>query len=140
MLIVAVMTLILDPFFIYVPCAKGPRCLGIDVQASYFFTTIRTLFDSFHFLHIVMKFRVAFEGNGPKVFKSRNLVMDPLTIAIHYFKSRFILDLLAALPLPQVRTLARAFIRPCRFCKFFHNYRFKNIIRGLFDIRTNIKS
>jgi cyclic nucleotide gated channel len=49
-----------------------------------------------------MKFRTAFVAPSSRVFGRGELVMDPRAIAIRYLKSNFVVDLAAALPLPQV--------------------------------------
>ena len=49
-----------------------------------------------------MKFRTAFVAPNSRVFGRGELVMDAKEIAMRYLKSDFVIDLAAALPLPQV--------------------------------------
>ena len=96
------LSIILDPLFLYLLNAKGPTCAGIDVEAGNFCSSLRTFLDFFHLLHIILKFRIALQVPGPRVFKKINLNKDPRVIAVNYLRSTFIIDLLAILPFPQV--------------------------------------
>lgn len=51
---------------------------------------------------MIMKFRTAYVDPNSKVFGRGELVKDAQDIARHYLKSMFIVDLAAALPVPQV--------------------------------------
>ncbi|XP_048501088.1 cyclic nucleotide-gated ion channel 18 [Beta vulgaris subsp. vulgaris] len=102
MLIIGILSLILDPYLLYIPNAKGPMCSGMDIQAGILLTFFRTLIDLFHLLNIIIKFRIALQVPGPKVFKKKNLIKDPYLIAINYMKSMFMIDLLAIQPFPQM--------------------------------------
>jgi cyclic nucleotide gated channel len=76
-------------------------------------TCFRTFADIFYIIHIVIKFRTAYVSPSSRVFGRGELVMDPELIARRYLRSDFFIDLIAALPLPQVLaflTLFSAFI------------------------------
>lgn len=49
-----------------------------------------------------MKFRTAYVAPNSRVFGKGELVMDPWMIAMRYLKSDFVVDLAAALPIPQI--------------------------------------
>ncbi|KAL2903164.1 Cyclic nucleotide-gated ion channel 17 [Bienertia sinuspersici] len=51
---------------------------------------------------ILLKFCMAVEDPGSRIFKRRRLIEKPGEIAINYLRSNFILDFLAILPLPQI--------------------------------------
>ncbi|XP_021890856.1 probable cyclic nucleotide-gated ion channel 16 [Carica papaya] len=76
--------------------------MSIDVGLGVLVTFFRTVADLFFFMHILIKFRTAFVAPSSRVFGKGELVMDPRAIAIRYLKSDFVVDLTAALPLPQI--------------------------------------
>ncbi|XP_021769481.1 probable cyclic nucleotide-gated ion channel 14 [Chenopodium quinoa] len=68
---------------------------------------------------IIMKFRTAFEAPCSRVFKRRRLIENPSDIASMYLRSDFILDLIAALPLPQCQQIIDyIFLSFCQLPKF----------------------
>lgn len=76
--------------------------MSTDTETSLFITYVRSILDLFYFLHMIMKFRTAYVDPTSKVFGRGELVTDAREIAKHYFKSMFIVDLAAALPVPQI--------------------------------------
>lgn len=70
--------------------------LGVTV------TIFRTFADLFHLMHILMKFRIAFVAPSSRVFGRGDLVMDKRAIAMRYLKKDFLIDVAAAMPIPQV--------------------------------------
>ncbi|XP_024024506.1 probable cyclic nucleotide-gated ion channel 16 [Morus notabilis] len=94
----------LDPLYFYLPVIGGPACMEIDLGLGILVTFFRTVADSFYLLHIVIKFRTAFVAPSSRVFGRGELVADPWAIAARYLKSDFVVDLAAALPLPQIVT------------------------------------
>ncbi|KAL0450644.1 UNVERIFIED_CONTAM: Cyclic nucleotide-gated ion channel 18 [Sesamum latifolium] len=101
-LISCLISLFIDPLFFYLPyVVNGEACMSSDNNVSVLITYCRTIFDVFYILHILMKFRMAFVAPGSRVFGRGELVMDPRQIRMRYLKSDFIIDLTAALPLPQ---------------------------------------
>ena len=100
-------TLFIDPLYFYLPkveleTSNNSTCMKMDENVSVAVTVFRTLADLFYILHIVIKFRTAYVAPSSRVFGRGELVMDPKRIAMRYLKSDFIIDLAAALPLPQV--------------------------------------
>ena len=73
-------------------------------------TCFRTVADIFYIDHIVIKFRTAYVSPSSRVFGRGELVMDPKLIARRYLRSDFFIDLVAALPLPQVHTFLSLFL------------------------------
>ncbi|MBA0784498.1 hypothetical protein Gotri_006809 [Gossypium trilobum] len=94
--------LFLDPLYFFLPVIGAPGCMQIDLGLGIFVTFFRTVADLFFFIHITIKFRTAFVAPSSRVFGRGELVMDRKAIAIRYLKSSFIIDLAAALPLPQI--------------------------------------
>ncbi|XP_042020162.1 cyclic nucleotide-gated ion channel 18-like [Salvia splendens] len=102
-LISCLVSLFIDPLYFYLPYVEdGAACMNIDISASILITYFRTVTDFFYFLHLLMKFRMAFVAPSSRVFGRGELVMDPRQITLRYLKSDFIVDLSATLPLPQI--------------------------------------
>ncbi|XVF54152.1 hypothetical protein PTKIN_Ptkin05aG0157800 [Pterospermum kingtungense] len=80
----------------------APACMQIDLGLGILVTFSRTVADLFFFMHIILKFRTAFVAPSSRVFGKGELVRDKRAIAIRYLKSSFVIDLAAALPLPQI--------------------------------------
>ncbi|KAK8545359.1 hypothetical protein V6N12_026195 [Hibiscus sabdariffa] len=97
--------LFVDPLFFYLPSVINndhTSCMDADSNLGIVVTCFRTLADAFYALHIVIKFRTAYVSPTSRVFGRGELVTDPRMIASKYLKSDFFIDLLAALPLPQI--------------------------------------
>lgn len=73
-------------------------------------TIIRSAVDVFYFIQIVVRFHTAYVAPSSRVFGRGELVIDSSKIAKRYLYKDFWLDLLAALPLPQVLTSKSYFI------------------------------
>ncbi|XP_017618520.1 probable cyclic nucleotide-gated ion channel 14 [Gossypium arboreum] len=97
--------LFVDPLFFYMPSVINKdttSCMDTDLNLGIIVTCFRTLADAFYALHIIIKFRTAYESPNSRVFRRGELVTDLHMIASRYLKSDFFIDLLAALPLPQI--------------------------------------
>lgn len=97
--------LFVDPLFFYLPSVvknDNSSCMTTDLNLGITVTCFRTLADVFYVLHMVIKFRTAYVSPSSRVFGRGELVMDPKKISRRYLKSDFFIDLVAALPLPQV--------------------------------------
>ncbi|KAK8261885.1 hypothetical protein V6Z11_D13G219600 [Gossypium hirsutum] len=97
--------LFVDPLFFYMPSVINKdttSCMDTDLNLGIIVTCFRTLADAFYALHIIIKFHTAYESPNSRVFRRGELVTDPHMIASRYLKSDFFIDLLAALPLPQI--------------------------------------
>lgn len=100
--------LFVDPLFFYLPAvvndasSSSSSCMITDLNLGIILTCFRTLADVFYLLHVVMKFRTAYVSPSSRVFGRGELVMDQELIARRYLKSDFFIDVIAALPLPQV--------------------------------------
>ncbi|XVF48207.1 hypothetical protein PTKIN_Ptkin03bG0171600 [Pterospermum kingtungense] len=97
--------LFVDPLFFYMPSVinkDDTSCMDTDLNLGIVVTCFRTLADAFYILHIIIKFRTAYVSPTSRVFGRGELVTDPDMIAMRYLKSDFFIDLVAALPLPQI--------------------------------------
>ncbi|XWS72807.1 hypothetical protein CRYUN_Cryun02cG0072200 [Craigia yunnanensis] len=97
--------LFVDPLFFYMPSVINKdttSCMDTDLNLGIVVTCFRTLADAFYILHIIIKFRTAYVSPTSRVFGRGELVTDPDMIAMRYLKSDFFIDLVAALPLPQI--------------------------------------
>ncbi|XP_052209392.1 probable cyclic nucleotide-gated ion channel 14 [Diospyros lotus] len=101
----SLVALFVDPLFFYLPSVVNDgnsSCMTTDLNLGIVVTCFRTVADMFYFLHVIIKFRTAYVSPSSRVFGRGELVMDPEMIARRYLKSDFFIDLIAALPLPQI--------------------------------------
>ncbi|XP_078438682.1 cyclic nucleotide-gated ion channel 17-like [Wolffia australiana] len=104
-LAMCLVALFVDPLYFYLPSVDSGEkgtCIRIDRKLSVVITVFRSIADVFYILHIVIKFRTAYVAPSSRVFGRGELVMDPKLIAERYLRSDFAIDLVAALPLPQI--------------------------------------
>jgi cyclic nucleotide gated channel len=94
----------LDPLFFYVPVINDDeKCLDLDSRMEITAIILRSFTDIFYILHIFFQFRTGFIAPSSRVFGRGVLVEDAWAIAMRYLSSYFLIDILAVLPLPQVR-------------------------------------
>uniref|UniRef100_A0A1D1XFK8 Putative cyclic nucleotide-gated ion channel 17 n=1 Tax=Anthurium amnicola TaxID=1678845 RepID=A0A1D1XFK8_9ARAE len=105
-LLTCLVALFVDPLYFYLPSVghgnDNSSCIKLDQHLSIVVTSFRTIADFFYLLHMFIKFRTAYVAPSSRVFGRGELVMDPKKIARRYIRSDFAIDLVAALPLPQV--------------------------------------
>ncbi|KAJ6406092.1 hypothetical protein OIU84_009754 [Salix udensis] len=97
--------LFVDPLFFYLPSVTNKEkssCMDTDLNLGITVTCCRTFADVFSVVHILIKFRTAYVSPSSRVFGRGELVIDPKLIARRYLRSDFFIDLVAALPLPQI--------------------------------------
>lgn len=94
----------LDPLFFYIPVVDDEKkCLSLDKKLETTASVLRSFTDIFYIIHIIFQFRTGFIAPSSRVFGRGVLVEDSWAIAKRYLSSYFIIDILAVLPLPQVR-------------------------------------
>lgn len=98
----SLIALFVDPLFFYLPEARRQACITIGLPLELLLTCIRSVADLFYMLQIFMRFRTAYVAPSSRVFGRGELVIDPSMIASKYLAKNFWIDLVAALPLPQV--------------------------------------
>ncbi|KAL9454898.1 hypothetical protein AB3S75_010328 [Citrus x aurantiifolia] len=97
-----IIALLLDPLYFFLPSVnREEACLETDGNTGFLITVFRTVADLFFVFNIFMKFRTAFVSPSSRSFGRGELVMDEREIRSRYFKTDFVIDLAAALPLPQ---------------------------------------
>ncbi|KAM3224328.1 hypothetical protein ACQJBY_057614 [Aegilops geniculata] len=101
------LALFIDPLYFYIPkivYGTAYSCAGTDRHLTIILTFFRSITDLFYVIHIIIKFRTAFIKTSSTlgIFKGGDLVTDPKEIAWKYLRSDFAIDVVAALPLPQV--------------------------------------
>ncbi|RWW49616.1 hypothetical protein BHE74_00044182 [Ensete ventricosum] len=79
-LVTCLVSLFIDPLFFYIPGTPGMQCIDVGVPLEVALTVVRSMADVLYAVHIFVRFRTAFI----------------------YLSKSFFLDLVAALPLPQV--------------------------------------
>lgn len=104
-LVTSLIALFVDPLFFYLPNIRAESCMYTDFALAIIVILVRSIVDLFSALQILMKFRTSYVATSSRVFGKGELVRDPRKIVIRYLKTDFVIDLAAALPLPQVRFL-----------------------------------
>lgn len=101
-LMACLVSLFVDPLFFYLPKVRHDICIDIGIPLEVVLTIIRTIADMFYVIQIFIRFRTAYVAPSSRVFGRGELVIDPSKIASRYFRMGFWIDVIAALPLPQV--------------------------------------
>lgn len=105
-LFICFVSLFLDPLFFYLPIVRSEQCIEIRRNAEIILTVLRSFADVFYLIQIGVRFRTAYVAPSSRVFGRGELVIDLSKISSRYFANSFAVDLVAALPLPQVNTHA----------------------------------
>lgn len=104
-LVACLIALFIDPFFYYLPLVRqegNTSCIAKDRRLSATITVLRSFADLFYMLNIVVKFHTAYVDPKSRVLGKGELIVDLKKIQRRYFRTDFFIDLLAAVPLPQV--------------------------------------
>lgn len=101
-LVACLLSLFVDPLFFYLPIVRDTLCIDIGTTLEIILTVVRSIADVFYMVQIYVKFRTAYVAPSSRVFGRGELVIDSSKIALRYLRRSFWIDLLAALPLPQV--------------------------------------
>nr|XP_023899039.1 protein CNGC15a-like [Quercus suber]XP_023899040.1 protein CNGC15a-like [Quercus suber]XP_023899041.1 protein CNGC15a-like [Quercus suber] len=101
-LLACLLSLFVDPLFFYLPVAKEEACIENMESLEVALTIIRSMIDAFYVVQIFVRFRMAYVAPSSRVFGRGELVIDPSKIASRYLCKGFWLDLVTALPLPQI--------------------------------------
>ncbi|GJW94552.1 cyclic nucleotide-gated ion channel 1-like protein [Tanacetum coccineum] len=99
-------SLSLDPLFFYIPIVDNTqKCLDVDRKLEIVVCVLRSVSDMLYVVHIIIQFRTAYVPRYNHMLGKRILIDDPHYVARRYLTSYFIIDVLAALPLPQFAVL-----------------------------------
>lgn len=101
-LVACLVSLFVDPIFFYLPVVSSEACIRIERPLEKIVTILRSMTDVFYLFHIFIQFRTAFVAPSSRVFGRGELVIDPTKIAHRYLKKNFWVNVIAALPLPQI--------------------------------------
>ncbi|XP_017984006.1 PREDICTED: putative cyclic nucleotide-gated ion channel 15 [Theobroma cacao] len=101
-LVACLVSLFVDPLFFYLPVVSKAVCIDIGIPLEVILTIVRSLADAFYIIQIFIRFRTAYVAPPSRVFGRGELVIDSRKIASRYLQKSFWIDLIAALPLPQV--------------------------------------
>ncbi|XP_052176136.1 protein CNGC15b-like [Diospyros lotus] len=100
--VACLVSLFVDPLFLYLPVVGEDECIQINVAMEVTLTAIRSMVDLLYTIQIFVRFRTAYVSPSSRVIGRGELVIDPSKIASRYLHKDFWLDLLAAVPLPQL--------------------------------------
>jgi hypothetical protein len=94
-----------DPLFLYLPIINEDiKCLSLDKRLKIIAYSLRSVTDFIYVLNIILQFTCPYIDEASRKLGRTVVVRGPRQIAKHYFFSRyFVIDVLAILPLPQVR-------------------------------------
>lgn len=101
-LVACLVSLFVDPLFFYLPVIKHESCIDIGFTLEVILTVLRSIADIFYMIQIFIRFRTSYVAPSSRVFGRGELVINSSKIASRYFRGGFWLDLIAALPLPQI--------------------------------------
>lgn len=99
--------LFIDPLFFFSlrVRAGSELCIETEVYLDVIFIILPSLNDLFYWAHIFLQFRMAYVAPSSRGFGRGKLVDHQMKIALRYLRKSFWMDLLAALPFPQVTDL-----------------------------------
>ncbi|GAB2275070.1 hypothetical protein Dimus_009839 [Dionaea muscipula] len=97
-----IVSLFIDPLFLMVPQTRPEICMENGVTLQMILTIMRSVGDAFYLVNMALQFRMAYVEPSSRVLGRGELVVDPNKIATRYLRFRFWVDLIAALPVPQV--------------------------------------
>ncbi|XP_055832037.1 protein CNGC15c-like isoform X2 [Solanum dulcamara] len=101
-LVSCLISLFIDPLLFYLPVMKDDICIDIGVTLEIVLTVIRSIADIFYMIQIFVRFRTAYVAPSSRVFGRGELVIDTSKIEQRYIRKDLLIDVVAALPLPQV--------------------------------------
>ncbi|KAG6715365.1 cyclic nucleotide-gated ion channel 1-like [Carya illinoinensis] len=95
---------VVDPLFLYVPVInEDEKCLALDTRLKTMAICLRAFTDVIYFVNIILQFVCPYMDEGARKVGRIKFVTSPWPIAKRYLLSwRFLIDILAILPLPQV--------------------------------------
>lgn len=105
-LVACIISLFVDPLFFYLHLVWKEQCINIGIRLEIILTIVRSIADIFYAMQIFIRFRTAYVAPSSRVFGRGELVIDSSKIALRYLRTGFFIDLIAALPLPQVCQLS----------------------------------
>ncbi|PSR98163.1 Protein CNGC15c like [Actinidia chinensis var. chinensis] len=100
--VACLVSLFVDPLFFYLPIVKDEACIDLSKSLKVVLTIVRSIVDVFYMVQIFVRFRTAYVSPSSRVIGRGELVIDPKKIGSRYIHKNLWVDILAALPIPQV--------------------------------------
>ncbi|KAJ4763370.1 cyclic nucleotide-gated channel 14 [Rhynchospora pubera] len=97
--------LCIDPLFFFLPFVDNTYpylCIRTDQHLACVLTILRCMVDMVYLINIIIKFHTAYVDPISEVLGKGELITDPRLIVNRYLRKGFLIDLLGALPFPQV--------------------------------------
>lgn len=101
-LVACLSSLFVDPLFFYLPAVQHNVCIRYGVIPEIVLTVVRSAADIFYMIQIFVRFRTAYVAPSSRISGRGELVIDSSRIAHRYLRKGFCIDIIAALPLPQL--------------------------------------
>ncbi|KAB1226218.1 putative cyclic nucleotide-gated ion channel 15 [Morella rubra] len=102
-LVACLVSLFVDPLFLYMPTVSAElSCVQNGMTLKVILTIIRSVADVFYVIQIFVRFHTAYIAPSSRVLGRGELIIEPSKIALRYLRGGFWIDLIAALPIPQV--------------------------------------
>ncbi|WVZ94332.1 hypothetical protein U9M48_040236 [Paspalum notatum var. saurae] len=93
----------IDPLFFFLLVVDSEYlCMRTDHHLAIVLTCLRSLVDMFFIVHIGTRFCTAYVDPVSQVLGKGELVTDPKRIVYRYIRTNFFIDIVAALPVPQI--------------------------------------
>ncbi|KAK7828344.1 cyclic nucleotide-gated ion channel 1 [Quercus suber] len=93
-----------DPLFFYLPViSEENKCLALDNKLKIAAICLRSVTDMVYVLNIILQFLCPYIDEAPLKLGRTVIVTDAWRIAKRYLLSYYLIDILAILPIPQVR-------------------------------------
>ncbi|GAB2285116.1 hypothetical protein Dimus_019570 [Dionaea muscipula] len=103
-LVVSLFSLFIDPLFLFSPHASATQlCTEAgDASLDLLLTVFRSMTDVLYAMNTCIRFHTSYVAPSSRVLGRGELVIDPWDIAFRYLGGDFLVDFMAALPIPQV--------------------------------------
>ncbi|KAB1226221.1 putative cyclic nucleotide-gated ion channel 15 [Morella rubra] len=102
-LVACLVSLFVDPLFLYMPTVSAElSCVQNGMTLKVILTIIRSVADVFYVIQIFVRFHTAYIAPSSRVLGRGELIIEPSKIALRYLRGGFWIDLIAALPIPQI--------------------------------------
>ena len=93
-----------DPLFFYLPVINEEnKCLALDNKLKIAAICLRSVTDMVYVMNIILQFLCPYIDEAPLKLGRTVIVTDAWPIAKRYLLSYYLIDILAILPIPQVR-------------------------------------
>lgn len=104
-LVACLLSIFIDPLFLFSPYSNPELCVrASDKMFDLVLTVMRSVLDVFYLINIAIQFRTAYVAPSSRVLGRGELVIDASKISLRYLSRDFWVDVIAALPVPQVIT------------------------------------